>query len=452
MEKRTNFRSKLGAILAASGSAVGLGNVWRFSTEVGANGGAAFILIYVLCVLLLGLPVMVGEFIIGRHSHANTVDAYRKLAPRTGWIVQGFLGVFTGWFILSYYSVVAGWTLGYLGSSVAGRVTHIEDSAAFFSTFTSSPWWAIGCMVTVLLITHLIIVRGVQNGIERFSKLMMPMLLIIIIGLGIASLTMPGAKTGLQFLFKPDFSKITSSTVLSAMGQAFFSLSLGMGALCTYASYFSDDTRLTRAAGSVVTIDTLVAILSGFIIFPAVFSISTVAPDAGPGLVFITLPEVFKAAFADVPWLGYLFAVLFYLLLLLAALTSTISLHETATAFLHEQGIPRHRAAWIVTGVSILFGTLCALSFGLLKDLKPFFGMTFFDFFDYFSAKVLLPLGGLLISLFVGWKLDRQLVKDEITNHGRYKTPLCGLLLFLLKWFAPIAISLIFLNELGIFK
>ena len=451
MEKRSNFGSKMGIILASAGSAVGLGNVWRFPTEVGANGGAAFILIYILCVVVLGVPVMLSEFVIGRHTHANTVDAYRQLAPRTGWVAQGYLGVFTAWFILCYYSVVAGWTMKYLVGAVCGQVTHIADSAAWFTHFTQSPWQPVLFTAIVLLLTHLIIVRGVQNGIERCSKVMMPLLLILIVVLGICSLFMPGAKEGLTFLLKPDFSKITGHTVLSAMGQAFYSLSLAMGCLCTYASYFRDDAHLPRTVASVVSIDTLVAILSGFIIFPAVFSVGTVAPDAGPGLVFITLPDVFQMAFKDVPWIGYLFALMFYLLLILAALTSCMSLHESVTAFLHERGMSRRGAARVVTGVCLALGVCCALSFGVLSDVHLLPGKGFFDFFDFVSAKIFLPIGGIIISLFTGWKLDRHMVRDEVTNHGTLKAPLFGLYIFLLRWVAPLAIVLIFLNELGVF-
>ena len=314
MEKRANFGSKLGIILASAGSAVGLGNVWRFPTEVGANGGAAFILIYIVCVILLGLPLMVSEFIIGRHTHANTADAYRKLAPGTPWVFQGYLGVFTSWFILCYYGVVAGWTLKYLVESALGEVTKIAESTAFFQQFTADPLIPLGYMVAVVLICHLVIVRGVQGGIERSSKLMMPLLLVLIVALMGYAVTMPDADAGIAFLLKPDFTKINSDVVLSAMGQAFFSLSIAMGCLCTYASYFTDDAKLVKTAGSVALIDTLIAIMSGFVIFPAVFSVTGVAPDAGPGLVFITLPKVFQSAFAGLPWLGDIFAFMFCLL------------------------------------------------------------------------------------------------------------------------------------------
>ena len=452
MEKRSNFSSKLGIILVSAGSAVGLGNIWRFPTEVGANGGAAFILIYIACVVVLGLPLMVSEFVIGRHTHKNTADAYRELAPGSWWVLQGYLGVFTSWFILCYYSVVSGWTLKYLVSSVADQVTTLSDSSAYFVAFTSNPWMPIVYMIAVMLLCHLVIIRGVQDGIERYSKLMMPLLLLIIAVLVVCSFSMPGSEEGLRFLLKPDFSKITSGVVLSAMGQAFFSLSIAMGCLCTYASYFTDDAKLMKTAGSVALIDTTVAILGGFIIFPAVFSVPEVAPDAGPGLVFITLPNVFQMAFEHVPLIGWLFAVMFYLLLLLAALTSMMSIHEPVTAFLLERfNLSRRTATRLVTLSCIFVGTFCALSFGPLKDVRFLFGMTFFDFFDFVSAKIFLPVGGFIIALFAGWKLDRQLVRDEVTNRGTLRSWIFPVYIFLIRWVAPLAIVLIFLNELGVF-
>ena len=452
MEKRSNFSSKLGIILVSAGSAVGLGNIWRFPTEVGANGGAAFILIYIACVVVLGLPLMVSEFVIGRHTHKNTADAYRELAPGSWWVLQGYLGVFTSWFILCYYSVVSGWTLKYLVSSVADQVTTLSDSSAYFVAFTSNPWMPIVYMIAVMLLCHLVIIRGVQDGIERYSKLMMPLLLLIITVFVVCSFSMPGSEEGWRFLLKPDFSKITSGVVLSAMGQAFFSLSIAMGCLCTYASYFTDDAKLMKTAGSVALIDTTVAILGGFIIFPAVFSVPEVAPDAGPGLVFITLPNVFQMAFEHVPLIGWLFAVMFYLLLLLAALTSMMSIHEPVTAFLLERfNLSRRTATRLVTLSCILVGTFCALSFGPLKDVRFLFGMTFFDFFDFVSAKIFLPVGGFIIALFAGWKLDRQLVRDEVTNRGTLRSWIFPVYIFLIRWVAPLAIVLIFLNELGVF-
>ncbi len=453
MEKRGSFGSKLGIVLATAGSAVGLGNVWRFSTEVGSNGGAAFILIYMACVVFLGVPLIVSEFVIGRHTHKNTADAYRTLAPHSPWVFQGYMGVFASWFILCYYSVVAGWTLKYLFSALSAQVTALDDSAAYFTGFTSNPWMPLLYLAFVLLLSHLIIIRGVQGGIEKFSKVMMPLLLFIIAVMVVCSFSMPGSEDGLRFLLLPDFSKINGDVMLSAMGQAFFSLSVGMGCLCTYASYFTDDAKLMKTAGSVAVIDTLVAIMSGFIIFPAVFSVANVSPDAGPGLVFITLPNVFQMAFAHVPLIGWMFSVLFYLLLLLAALTSMISIHEPVTAFLLERfGWSRRNATRVVTVSCLAVGALCSLSFGPLADVRFLFGMTFFDFFDYLSAKILMPIGGLIVALFVGWKLDRQMVYDELTNRGTLRSWTFSIYMFLIRWVAPLGITLIFLNELGLFK
>lgn len=446
--ERANFGSKLGIILASAGSAVGLGNIWRFPCEVGENGGAAFILVYLVCVCFLGVPVMVSEFLIGRHSHANTATAYKILAPRTQWKWVGLMGVFAGFLILSYYTVVAGWTLEYAVAAATGRFFGAEDFTRFFNDFVSHPWKPLLYMVLFMLLTHAIIVRGVKDGIEKFSKVMMPMLLLIIGVLVVCSFSMPGSAEGLRFLLKPDFSKITTKVVLSGMGQAFFSLSLGMGCLCTYASYFTKEANLMKTAGSVALIDTMVAVMSGFIIFPAVYSVPGLSPDAGPGLVFVTLPNVFNIAFGNIPWLGYLFSVMFYVLLVLAALTSTISLHEVATAYIHESyHISRKKGAYIVTIGCILLGALCSLSFGVLSDVT-LAGMGFFDLFDFVSAKFLMPLGGMLIAIFTGWYLDRQVVWDEVTNEGKLRIPIFRFYIFLLKFVAPLAIGAIFINEL----
>ena len=316
-ENRGHFGSRLGVILAAAGSAVGLGNIWRFPTEVGRNGGAAFILVYLCFVFLLAMPVMLAEFVIGRGSKANTVGAYRTLAPGKPWIVAGFMGVLGGILVLSFYIVVAGWTLHYTIQSLGNQLTPGQDFGAVFNDFVSNPWKPLVYQLIFLLMTHYVVSRGVEAGIERFSKVMMPVLLFIIVLLMCCSLTMSGAADGIRFLLQPDFSKVTTGVVLSAMGQAFFSLSVGLGCLATYASYFSKSTRLVSSAFSVCVIDSMVAIFSGFIIFPAVFSVPGVAPDAGPGLVYITLPHVFNVAFSGMPVLGYVFSGLFYVLLLL---------------------------------------------------------------------------------------------------------------------------------------
>ncbi|WP_350005093.1 sodium-dependent transporter [Phocaeicola dorei] len=405
--ERVNFGSKIGAVLAAAGSAVGLGNIWRFPYETGNHGGAAFILVYLACVLMLGMPIMIAEFTVGRHSKASTGRAYKVLAPGTHWKWLGYLGVLAGFLILGYYSVVAGWTLEY------------------------------------------ILEAGVNDGIEKSSKVLMPVLFILIVVLVGCSLSLPNAEKGLEFLLKPDFSKVNGDVFLGAMGQAFFSLSLGMGCLSTYASYFGKETKLGNTALSVGVIDTFVAVLAGLIIFPAAFSVG-IQPDAGPSLIFITLPNVFQQAFSGVPILAYIFSVMFYVLLALAALTSTISLHEVVTAFLHEEfNLTRGRAARLVTFGCIIIGVISSLSLGVMQKYT-LFDKGFFDLLDFVTAKIMLPLGGLLVCIFVGWYLKRSVSYEELTNGGKLKAGLFNLYIFLLRYVAPVAIILIFINELGL--
>ena len=448
MDNRGSFASKWGVVLASAGSAVGLGNIWRFPTEVGQNGGAAFILVYIAFVLFLALPVMVSEFVIGRSSGSNIVHAFRKLAPSKWWMIIGFMGVLAGFLVLSFYSVVAGWTLKYTVDAVAHRIDG-TDPAQVFNGFVSDPWSPMFYMTLFLLLTHLVVIRGIRGGIERYSKLMMPLLLLIIVILVGCSISMPGSIEGLRFLLKPDFSKVTPHVVLSAMGQAFFSLSVGIGCLATYASYFSKDMNLAGSAVNVCIIDTLVAIISGFIIFPAVFSVEGVQPDAGAGLVFITLPHVFSNAFAQMPLVGYIFSTLFYMLLLLAALTSSISMHEICTAYVSEHyNLTRKYAATLVTLVYLVLGAACSLSFGPWKDYS-LAGKTVFGWFDFATAMFIMPVGGIFISLFAGWCLERKLVTDELTNNGTLKVRGLKLLLFLIRWVAPIGVGMVFLNEVA---
>ena len=450
---RANFGSKLGVVLASAGSAVGLGNIWRFPFETGNHGGAAFILIYLACVLLLGAPIMIAEFLIGRRSRANTAGAYQKLAPGTPWRWVGRMGVLAGFLILSYYSVVAGWTLEFIceagSNSFSGKSA--ADFIASFNGFVSHPWHPVVWLVLFLLATHFIIVTGVEKGIEKSSKIMMPLLFILLLVLAVCSISLPGSGAGLEFLLKPDFSKVDGNVLLGAMGQAFFSLSLGMGCLCTYASYFRSDTNLPRTALNVSIIDTLVAFLAGIIIFPAAFSVG-IQPDAGPSLLFITLPNVFQQAFGSMPWLAITLSLMFYILLALAALTSTISLHEVVTAYLHEEfNLTRKKAAWMVTTGCIVLGVFCSLSLGPGKEYT-LFGLTLFDLFDFVTAKIMLPLGGMFIAIFTGWYLDKRIVWEEISNNGTLKIQIYRLLLFILRFIAPVAIAFIFINELGLLK
>ena len=446
---RVNFGSKIGAILAAAGSAVGLGNIWRFPYEAGNHGGAAFILIYLACVFVLGMPIMIAEFTVGRRAKASTGKAFGILSPGTQWKWLGRLGVLSGLLILGYYSVVAGWTLEYIVTSLSNGFADKgpEDFVAIFQNFSQDPVRPIFWCLMFLFLTHYVIVKGVKDGIEKSSKVMMPILFILILVLAVCSMTLPNASKGLEFLLKPDFSKVNADVFLGAMGQAFFSLSLGMGCLSTYASYFGSDTQMGKTALSVGVIDTMVAILAGVIIFPAAFSVG-IQPDAGPSLIFITLPNVFQQAFGGVPFLAMIFSLLFYVLLALAALTSTISLHEVVTAYLNEQfGMSRGRAAICVTGFCVVTGVLSSLSLGVWDD--KFFGLGFFDLLDFVTAKLMLPLSGLLVSLFVGWYLKRSLSYEELTNYGLQKAPYFPIYMFILRYLAPIAIVLIFVNELG---
>ena len=448
--KRASFSGKLGVILATAGSAVGLGNVWRFPYMAGENGGAVFIIIYVACVLLLGIPCMISEFIIGRHGQANTARAFRKMSGGTPWALIGYLGVLTGFLITGYYAVVAGWCLQYIWASLIGHLQgDPEYFKQYFQSFSSDPVKPIFWTVIMLGITYLIIEHGVRDGIERASKLLMPtlfLLLLIIVG---ASCMLPGAEKGIEFLFKPDFSAINSDVFLAALGQAFYSLSIAMGCICTYASYFSKNTNLTTSAVQIGVIDSLVAILAGLMIFPAAFSVG-INPDSGPSLIFITLPNVFQQAFSAMPVVGYVVSLLFFLLLSLAALTSLMSLHEVSTAFLQEEMvISRKKAAVIVTVTTCVIGAFCSLSLGAVESLA-FFKRTMFDWFDFITGQIFLPVVGFLTCIFIGWFVPHKIVRDEFTNWGTLRGQYFHLYLFLVKYVCPICILFIFLHQFGL--
>ena len=450
-QKRAKFGSKLGMILATAGGAVGLGNVWRFPYMAGQNGGAAFILIYIGCILLLGLPCMVSEFIIGRHAASNTARAYTKLSDGTAWKWVGYLGVLTGFLITGYYAVVSGWCLQYGLASVVG---HLHGTPAYFqsyfSDFSTNPWKPVLWTAVILLITHYVIIHGVRNGIERASKIMMPALFLLLLAIVVASCLLPGAGKGVEFLLKPDFSKVTGDVFLGALGQSFYSMSIAMGCICTYASYYSRHTKLLNSAVQIGVIDTVVAILAGLMIFPAAFSVG-VSPDSGPSLIFITLPNVFEQAFASMPVVGYVISLSFYLLLSMAALTSLISLHEVSTAFFQEElHISRSRAAMIVTGGCFLIGAVCSLSLGDWSFLQVA-GTDLFDVFDFVTGQIFLPVGGLLTCLFIGWYVPRRLVRDEFTNWGTSRSIFFGAYYFLVRFICPLAILAIFLHQLGVF-
>lgn len=446
-QTRATLGGKLSAVLVAAGSSVGLGNIWRFPYVAGDNGGGAFLLIYILCIILLGIPIMLAEFTIGRSTHRNSVGAYRSLSPR--WSVLGYNSILSAFLILGFYFVVSGWTLEYMVHSVTGELAQYSTPAEYstmFDTFIQNPWRPVLYTIIFVLLTHAIIALGVQKGIERSAKVLMPLLFLILIVLAIHSLTMPGSMEGVKFLFSPDFSKVTANTVLVALGQAFFSLSIGLGSMVTYASYFKDDTNLRHTAVSVSILDSVVAILAGLVIFPAVFSVG-IAPSSGPSLVFITLPAIFNSLPLSMVW-----SAIFFLLLIVAALTSTISLHEVLTAYLHEEWhISRRAAAWITSAATAVLATLASLSLGVLGGWK-IAELNLFDSLDYVTANILLPLGGLFTSIFVGWKLDRRIIKDQITNHGTLRFRIYGVFIFLLRYLCPLVLAVIFLDNLGLFK
>ena len=450
LEHRIGFGSKLGMILATAGSAVGLGNVWRFPYMTGADGGAVFILIYLACIVLLGIPCMVSEFIIGRHGAANTARAYEKMSAGKGWKYVGLLGVITAFLITGYYAVVSGWCLQYLYASSVGQLQENTTSvSAYFSAFSTDPIRPVLWTVVILLLTHFVIIHGVRGGIERASKFLMPVLFILLLVIVGASCMLPNADKGMVFLFQPDFSKLNTHVFLDALGQSFYSLSIAMGCICTYASYFSRQTHLMKSAVQISIIDSLVAILAGLMIFPAAFSVG-INPDSGPSLLFITLPQVFQQAFSGLPLIGYVLSLMFYALLTLAALTSLISLHEVSTAYFYEQfHITRKQAAWLVTICTCIIGAFCSLSLGAVDGLQ-IAGRSLFSVFDFVTGQIFLPVGGFLTCLFLGWFVPRQIVKDEFTNWGTLKGTFFKTYLFSVRYVCPLCILLIFLHQFGV--
>lgn len=447
---RGSFGSKIGLILATAGGAVGLGNVWRFPYMTGQNGGAAFILVYIFCVLILGIPCMISEIIIGRHGASNTARAYSKLANGSAWKWIGYLEVLTGFLITSYYAVVSGWCLQYVYASIMGEL-HGDPAfvANYFKEFSADPIRPVMWTVAIFLICHFVIIHGVRGGIEKASKVMMPTLFVLLLVIVVAACLLPNAGKGVEFLLKPDFGKCDRSVFLGALGQSFYSLSIGMGCICTYASYFSRQTNILKTSLQISVIDTMVAILAGLMIFPAAFSVG-VSPDSGPSLIFITLPNVFNEAFASMPVIGWIVSLLFYVLLSLAALTSLMSLHEVNTSFFFEElKVDRKKGAVIVTITCSIIGAFCSLSLGA-TDALTFAGKALFDWFDFVTGQVFLPVAGFFTCLFIGWFVPKKLVKDEFTNWGTVKGSLFGVYLFLVRFVCPICILLILLNQFGL--
>lgn len=444
---RDKFGSSFGVLVALAGSAVGLGNLWRFPYLVGENGGAAFILIYLGFVLLIGLPIMLSEFIIGRRSQAAACGAYRRLAPGSRWPLAGILAVLCCTMILSFYSVVGGWGIEYLVKAVRFDFTsgRAGDLSTIFSQFTSSSMRPLLYHTLFLAATALIVIFGVKNGIEKFSKVMMPILFVIIVALAVRSLTLPDAGAGIDYLFRPDWSKVNADTVLAALGQAFFSLSLGSGMVITYGSYVGRKESILKISAQTAVADTLFALIAGCAIMPAVFAFG-ISPGEGPGLVFITLPYIFS----QLP-LGGLIAVLFFLALLLAALTSSISIMEVIVSFgIEEFKFKRGVSVAVSFAVLWVLGCFCSLSLGRLSGWT-LFGKNIFDLFDYVSANVLMLIGGLLVVTFTGWKLGRKVIKDELTGSAVHRVPdwFVDTLTFLMRFIAPAAILIIMVFQLA---
>lgn len=449
MAGRTQFTTRFGVIAATVGSAVGLGNIWRFPYEAGVHGGGAFLIVNLIFVALLGIPVICAEFLIGRHSKSDVCRAFKCFHNGSKWQIIGWMGLTAAILILGFYTVVAGWTAQYVFQSFFGfeGITSPDALHNQFVAFSSNGWIPLLWTFGFLFVNYLILSMGVEKGIEKMSNILMPILFLILLAFTINSLLMPKAREGLLFLFKPDFSALTPSVVLGALGQAFFSLSLGLGCLITYASYFKDDTPLLKTASLSATLDTLVAIMAGMIIFPAVFTFGQ-EPAAGPQLVFEVLPSIFM----NLPG-GMFWSALFFILLFVASLTSTISLFETAIAFLTGTcNLSRRRAIALTMGVVSFLAVFCSLSFGPLADYT-FFNLNFFDFSDYVSSNILLPLGGMLTSIFVGWIVDRKILKKQFLgdNPSRGKRVLISGVVFSLRYIAPTGIALVFIFGLGMF-
>ncbi len=447
--KREGFSSSIGVIAAVLGSAVGLGNIWKFPYVTGANGGAAFILVYLLCLALVGIPVMLSEHLIGRHTKANAVGAFKALQPRRPWFLVGGAGVLSAFLIMAFYTTVAGWVYAYIFKAAGGALltANPEDTSLVFNTLVSGVGEPLFWQIFVLLVTGTIIMAGVTKGIERVTKVLMPLLFVLLIIMDIRSLTLPGAGEGLAFLFKPDFSKITVGVILAALGLAFFKLSVGMGAMITYGSYISKNENLPKMAIRVALADTLVSLMAGIAIFPAVFAFGF-KPDAGPSLLFITIPTVFNA----MPF-GRVFMALFFVLTAIAATGAMLSLLEVPVAYLTEQYQWTRRKATLVTILGIgSLGSTATLSNSILAKVTVF-GRTFFDFFDFTTSNVLLPIGGIFIALFVGWQWGYANVKQEMSNDGQLKNDqLVRIYMFLVKFIVPIAIVLVLLAGLDLIK
>ncbi|AKF93226.1 sodium-dependent transporter [Brevibacillus laterosporus] len=447
MKQTEQWTSKLGFIMAAAGSAIGLGAIWKFPYIAGKSGGGAFFLIFILFTVLIGLPLLIAEFMIGRSTQKQAIQAFKNIAPNTGWHWIGRLGVGTCFILLSFYSVVGGWILIYLFRGITGQIIAPQQNyAALFTETIGNPVWAIVGHFAFMFITIFVVSKGVQNGIEKASKYMLPALFILFLALIIRSLTLDGAMKGVTFFLQPDFSKITSESILFAMGQSFFAISIGISIMITYSSYLNKKESLPRSAITIVGLNLFVSLFAGLAIFPAVFSLG-VEPTEGPGLLFIILPSVFS----QIPF-GSFFLTVFLALFTFATLTSAFSLLETVvSALANGQQERRKKLAWVMGLCIFLVGIPSALSFGIWSDIT-IFGKNIFDAVDFFSLNILMPLGALLISIFVSFKMEKKILEAEFFVGGNYGKTLFTCWVFLLRFVAPVAIIIVFLNAVGIIQ
>ncbi len=436
IKPRENWGSRLGFVMAAAGSAVGLGNIWRFPYMTGQNGGGAFIIIYLACVIVVGLSIMTAEFAVGRRSSLAAVGAYKKYSGR--WTFAGALGVLSAFFIMAFYPVVGGWALAYVLKSFTGLLSDPAAIGGVFGAFITNSFEPLIWLALFMALNVFIVAKGIAGGIEKAGKILMPTLFGLLILIIIRSVTLEGAGAGLEFLFKPVWSEVTGSTWLAALGQAFFSLSLGMGCMITYGSYINKKENLQKNALIVTALDTGVAILAGLAIFPALFAFG-MTPAGGPGLVFAVVPSIF----AEMGGTGVIFSIIFFVALTVAALTSSVSLLEVVVSYLIDQkNMVRKTAVYLSAGVMMVLGVLCSLSLGVMSGVT-FLGVGAFDFFDILSDKIFLAIGGMLLAIFVGWVMKKEDLKDELTNGGTVKFKLFEVWYALIKYIIPIAIAIV---------
>ena len=447
-EQRGAFSSNFGTMMAVVGSAGGLGNIWRFPYLAGVNGGAAFLLLYLFLILLVGLPLILSEFVIGRATHRGAVGSFKQLAPRSKWYLVGYMGVVAGFCILGFYSVISGWSVRFLYDSIINAnvgLSH-DEIAASFNAFKNTGWQPILLSAGFLALTAFVVLKGVEKGVERWNKILMPLLIFILLLLCINSFTLDGFGAGMSFLFKPDFSKITANTVLDALGQVFFTLSLGMGVMITYSSYVVKPENMLRSKGIVTMIDTSIAIISGIAIFPAVFTFG-ISPTQGPDLIFLTLPNVFGQMAG-----GQYVGILFFLLITIAALTSMVSIFEMMTNYMMEElKMTRRRAVLWLLITLCLVAALCAQS--QVEGSRLMIGdYNVFDFLDMLSSNYLMTIGGLLIVIFAGWHISEKRLRKVFTTNGMYNNRIFPVFRFVIRYVSPIAVAIIFLSKIGLIK